>query len=214
MEELNTPHTALLRLGLAAPQSILFWQRALDDLPLQQLCRQASEEQWFPELSKARSNYLVGQMEKRFPFPSRELLGFRARPEPQQNLLVCHWHLQLSDPLYRSFCSNFLIGCWSNPTTSVSLEASTRWVEKQEIAHKWQASTIRRMASGLLSAASEAGLCSAKGRGERELRLPLVKPEDIDYLKALLDLAKARHHMPSYLMSVGKSDEQGEATHE
>lgn len=87
-------------------------------------------------------------------------------------------------------------------------------MEKQEIAREWQASTVRRMASGLLSAAGEAGLCSAKGRGERELRLPLVKADDIDYLKALLDLAKARHHLPNYLMSVGKSDEQGEATHE
>ena len=214
MEELNTPHTALLRLGLAAPQSILFWQKAVEDLPLPQLCQKAFEEQWFPELSKSRLTYLVGQMQKRFPFVSRELLGFRARSEPQQNLLICHWHLQLTDPLYRSFSSNFLMDCWSNPTTSVSLEASTRWVEKQEIAREWQASTVRRMASGLLSAASDAGLCSSKGRGERELKLPLVKADDIDYLKALLNLAKAGNHLPHYLMSVGKSDEQGEATHE
>ena len=63
------------------------------------------------------------------------------------------------------------------------------------------------MASGLMSAATEAGLMSKTGREERELKLPRVQSSDRDYLKELMQLAGVENTDP-YLASVGRSPEE------
>lgn len=205
MNEVTTPHTGLLRLGLAASHSVTFWSRATTDQSVDQLCATAEKERWFGDLTPSRLKYLVRQLQKRFPYPARELLTFQARPEPHQNTLICHWHLQLVDPLYRAYTSSFLLGCWSSPTTTVSIDASASWVKAQPSAKRWAGNTQRRMASGLLSAATEAGLVARTGRNERELKLPPVDSKDLAYLHRLLLRADAVDNEETYLMSVGKS---------
>jgi hypothetical protein len=175
------------------------------DQSVEELYEVAHEERWFGDLTASRLKYLIGQLQKRFPYPARELLGFQPRPEAHQNTLICHWHLQLTDPLYREYASSFLLGCWSGPTTSVSIDSSEAWVQRQSLAQKWAASTQRRMASGLLSAATDAGLVARTGRNERELKLPTVDSRDIAYLKKLLQAAGAANNIETYLMSLGKS---------
>jgi bacteriophage exclusion system BrxA-like protein len=205
MTEVTTPHTGLLRLGLAVSHSVKFWSRATTDQPVDQICSAADREQWFGVLTESRLKYLVGQLQKRFPYPARKLLSFRPRPEPHQNTLICHWHLQLTDPLYREYTSSFLLSCWSGPTTSVSIDSSASWVKRQPLAREWATSTQRRMASGLLSAATEAGLVARTGRNERELKLPTVDSENLMYLRKLLREADATDNEETYLMSLDKS---------
>lgn len=206
MIEVSTHHTGLLRLGLAPSHSVTFWTRAKEDLSVDELCRLAAKQDWFGNLTSSRLRYLVAQLQKRFPYPARELLGFQPRPEQAQDTLVCHWHLQLTDPLYRDYTSRYLIGCWSGPTTSVSIDSSAQWVKRQPSTRKWASNTQRRMASGLLSAATEAGLVARTGRNERELKLPPVSAEDLGYLDGLLRTAGVKNR-EAYLVSVGKSGE-------
>jgi hypothetical protein len=207
MQEIIAPHTGLLRLGLAVPQSVIYWRRADRPLEVGELREKAILEAWFENLSESRVKYLVNQLEKRFPFEVRALLGFQERPDENQNRLICHWSLQLTDPLYRSYTCEHLLERWSNPDSSVSLASSIRWVKKEPITADWSQATVRRLAAGLLSAATEAGLCSGAGKGERNLKLPVVTPEDIHYLESLLRLAGAQEHLHTYLTAVGRGTE-------
>ena len=158
MIEVSVPHTGLLRLGLATAYSVIFWSRATEDIPAAEIARTAEEQGWFGDISSSRVRYVVRQLQKRFPYPARKLLGFQPRAGSGQDALVCHWHLQLNDPLYRHYTSHYLLGCWSGPTTSVTLDGTEQWVRGRPSAREWKANTQRRMASGLMSAATEAGL--------------------------------------------------------
>lgn len=205
--QVNTPHTGLLRLGLAVAQSATFWRKASDDLPLKELQNLALSQDWF-NVSEARTKYLVGQLQKRFPFPVRQALKFGRDLERRQCQLVCHWHLQLTDPVYRRFTSEYLLSRWTSPTTTIDLEGSEKWVKSLPMTCDWKSVTARRMASGLLSAATDAGLCSGSGKGERSLRLPTVSDADIEYLKTILKAAGALAELDLYLNSVGCSQEE------
>lgn len=207
MIEVTEPHTGLLRLGLALPQSLIFWERARHDATPSELVQTALEEGWYPELSRARVDYLVKQLARRFPFSARRMLEFQRRAENSGNQLVCHWHLQLTDPLYRHFTRDFLLSQWSTGNASVDLEECENWVREQEVARDWKPVTVRRMGSGLLNAATEAGLCSGSGRGEHLLKIPTVNTEDIEYLRLLLAEAGASEQLHGYLLSVGVSAE-------
>lgn len=205
MEEVVSLHTGLLRLGLAVEHSVRFWTRARTDSPLSELREAAWREKWFDDLSKSRVHYLVGQLGKRFPFPARELLDFSPRAEHRSNALVCHWHLLLSDPLYRAFASEFLFGRWAVTDASVDLATTREWLKSRPLTADWQPTTLGRMASGLLSAATEAGLCEGRGSTGKTLRLPTVDRDDIKYLHRMLSLAGAVHQFKTYLMSVGQT---------
>ena len=207
MIEVSAPHTGLLRLGLATADSVAFWSRATEDLPAAEIARTADEQGWFGDMSSSRVRYVVRQLQKRFPYPARKLLGFEPRAESDRNALICHWHLQLNDPLYRHYTSHYLLGCWSGPTTSVTLDGTEKWVRQRPSARDWKANTQRRMASGLMSAATEAGLMSKTGREERELKLPTVQSSEHDYLKKLIQLAGVKDADP-YLASIGRSGEK------
>lgn len=205
MQEVVTPHTGLLRYGLAVEQSKVFWQKADQDWPLGELRQRAVRQSWFPGLSPTRTRYVVAQQMKRFPLEARKLLRFAAFEEDHRNRLVCHWHLQVTDPVYRDYTAGFLLHRWTTLDTHVSLESTIRWVEKQPLAAGWQPITVRRLASGLLSAATEAGLCVGIGKEERTLRLPPVDRQDRSYLAGLLKIADALGNAKTYLMSVGQS---------
>lgn len=204
MVEITTPHTGLLRMGVMPTASVTFWSRATEDQSTAELSQRAQDENWFEAASPARVSYIVGQLQKRFPYPARQLLEFRPRSDAQ-NLLICHWHLQLSDPLYRSYTSQFLLERWSSPTTSVDLRSTITWVQRCELTQHWQEATVKKLASALLSAAAEVGLCTGAGPAERDLKIPTVSTDDIEYLKALLDLAGASEKLDGYLISVGQS---------
>jgi len=206
--EVQTPHTGLLRLGLALPQSVIFWQRATQDSTLKALQEQAVTEHWFDGLSDARTRYIVGQLSKRFPYEARRELGFGKGLEPRQAQLICHWHLQLTDPVYRRFTSEYLLSRWTSPHASVELEGVIKWVSGLPLAKDWKTVTVRRMGSGLLSAATEAGLCQGSGKKEKVLRVPPVEPEDKRYLLSLLSGAGASTSLSMYLSSVGQSTEE------
>ena len=207
MIEVSTPHTGLLRLGLATAYSVAFWTRATEDLEVSEMARAAEEQQWFGEISSSRVRYVVRQLQKRFPYPTRELLGFQPRSDTSGDALICHWHLQLHDPLYRDYTSLYLLRCWSGPTTSVTIDETEKWVRTRPSARDWKSNTQRRMASGLMSAATEAGLLAKTGREERELKLPNVQFIDREYLEKLMQLAGVDDADP-YFASVGRSVEK------
>ena len=117
--------------------------------------------------------------------------------------VVCHWHLQLSDPMYRRFTGNFLVERRGSANPKVDCDIVLRWV-KGEFSGRWGEATCVQFASKLLSAASEAGLISPK-RDPRALLLPKVPDIALAYLLHLLrgvSFAGTLTENP-YLASVG-----------
>jgi len=120
--------------------------------------------------------------------------------------LICHWHLQLSDPLYRRFTGKFLVERRGLRDPKVDRDVTLRWV-KNEFTDRWSESTCVQFASKLLSAASEAGLISPK-RDPRSLLLPRVTDLALAYLLHVLRGTRFEGTLINnpYLASVGLTE--------
>lgn len=173
-------HTGLLRMGLEVDLSRTFWSRADVKEEARERRARAAREGWFPELSDARLRYVIAELDKRFPH--RALVALRQwRPDEVRAPLICHWHLQWSDPLYRDFSSGFLVSAWARPEARVSVADVDQWLTQRGSHDGWSLSTRRRLASGLLSAACEAGFVKGSGRA-KELRTVAVDSASLTYL--------------------------------
>lgn len=183
MKHVIGEHTGLLRMGLEVKASELFWSRATDEESPRSRRERARAENWFPDLSEARLRYMLSELERRFPPNARHAL--KVWGPGRQAALVCHWHLQWSDPLYRDFTSNYLVTAWAMPRSDVGSSDVEAWLFARGTHLDWSASTRRRLASGLLGAATEAGFLSGSGR-RRELRTVSVERTSLAYLRAFL----------------------------
>ena len=103
---------------------------------------------------------------------------------PQTRQALCHWHLQLTDPIYRRFTGDFLVSRRTGTHPKIDRDVVLRWL-KREFPDRWGESTCIQFASKLLSAASEAGLVSAR-RDPRSLLYPKVPDVALAYLLHLL----------------------------
>ncbi len=174
-------HTRLLRLGLAAEDSRAYWQR-----PEREGVETAFEERWFGSRAMARVRYLLLNFSHRFDaFPPARAVLHRWDPaEPRERALLCHWHVQLSDPLYREFSGSVLPQRRAHPTPTIDRTTTVRFVDRKTEG-RWAPSTSQRMAAGLLSCATEAGLCEGN-KTSRSLKLPRVSDRALGYLMHLL----------------------------
>lgn len=183
-------HTRILRLALGLEESRAYWEHVDPSVPLESRGVQAFEQRWFGGKSLERTRFLLTTLADRFDaFPEAlaVLRRFRAMDLPTRQLL-CHLHLQLSDPLYRKFTGDFLPSrreaASSGRTAHVDRDIVLRWL-KTEVPQRWAEATYVQCASKLLSAASEAGLVSPK-RDPRALLYPKVTDLALGYLLHLL----------------------------
>ncbi|NJL10401.1 MAG: hypothetical protein HC908_10150 [Calothrix sp. SM1_7_51] len=92
---------------------------------------------------------------------------------------ICHWHMQLADPLYRAFTGVFLAQRRQQPNPIIDKDIVARWVTGQ-FATSWSSATTLRMATGLIGASAAAGLCT-ENSGARNLKFPKVTDEALAY---------------------------------
>src|SRR5262249_40831129 len=120
--------------------------------------------------------------------------------------VLCHFHLQLSDPIYRRFTGVFLVQRRGLRDPRVDRDAVLRWF-KQMFPERWSETTCVQFASKLLSAASEAGLVSLK-RDPRMLLVPKVSDSALTYLLYLLRDLRFEGTLTEnpYLASLGLTD--------
>lgn len=179
-------HTRLLRLALGIEESRAYWEHV--DMAVPPLARGlvAFEQRWFGAKSLERVRFLLANFVDRYdPFPEAlaVLKRWRAMDAATRQVL-CHFHLQLSDPIYRRFTGTFLPERRGLRDPKVDRDITLRWV-KNEFPGRWSDSTCVQFASKLLSAASEAGLVSPK-RDPRTLLLPKVSDLALGYWLHLL----------------------------
>ncbi len=204
--EHTTIHTHIMRAGLLVEESRAWWQRRRqEDQP--DLATAAFDEYWFGIRSEARVGVLVGVLQARFDaFPDALAVLHRwSDTTPTERALLCHWHIQLSDPLYRAFSGVHLPS--SRQRGQVLQRGVVDWVEADQPG-RWGMSSRLKIASAMLSCAYHAGLL-ASSRDPRVLTTPRVSDRALGYI---LHLLRQTTHAGStlenpYLASVGLTGE-------
>lgn len=203
--EATEVHTRILRLALGVEDSRSYWEHVDPKMPVAGRALVAFEQRWFGSKSLERVRFLLSSFVDRydaFPEALDVLRRWRSMDAPTRQV-VCHWHLQLSDPLYRSFTGKFLVERRGLPEPKVDRDIVLRWVNA-EFPNRWSAATCVQFASKLLSAASAAGIISAK-RDPRTLLMPKVPDVALAYLLYLLRGARFAGTLTNnpYFASVG-----------
>ena len=122
---------------------------------------------------------------------------------PDVRRVICHWHLQLTDPLYRRFTGEYLADRRCGLRPEVTRDLAVGWVGDQA-GSRWKMSMRIELASKLLAAARSAGLVTTI-RDPRPLGVPHVPDEALEYLLYLLRETRFEGSMLDnpYLRSVG-----------
>jgi hypothetical protein len=184
LEEANEIHTRLLKCALEVEASRAYWSHTtpgMDPSP-----HDAFSSYWFGAKSLARVKVLLTNLRARydaFPAALRVLHDWR-HMQPDTRALICHWHLQLSDPLYRSFTGEYLVQRRERLRPDISRDLVVKWVAEQGPG-RWTAATRIQFASKLLSAAKSAGLVGSI-RDPRPLTFPRVGDGALTYVTYLL----------------------------
>lgn len=204
--EETTLHTRLLKCALEVDDARAFWCHAEPTSVF--TAQQAFEAYWFGARSLPRIEVLLTNLRARFStYPAAlEVLHRWREMSPDIRHLICHWHLQLSDPLYRRFTAEYLVERRGNARAEVTRALVIGWVGQQGPG-RWTMSTRIQFASKLLSSAFSAGLLTSN-HDPRPLRLPRVPDEALEYLLYLLretDFEGSLLDNP-YLRSVGLDD--------
>jgi len=158
--EATEVHTRILRLALAVEESRSYWEHVDPGAPAAERARFAFEQRWFGGKSMERVRVLLAYCADRydrFPEALTVLRRWRSMDAPTR-LVLCHWHLQLSDPMYRRF-TQFLVDRRVPQEARIDRAVTLRWV-KSEFRDRWSDATCVQFASKLLSAAAEARIVS------------------------------------------------------
>lgn len=204
MAETMAIHTRILRLALALEDSRVYWTQVDPTLPASLRGRVAFEQRWFGGKTMERVRYLVTSFVPRYDaFPAAfDVLRRWTSMDLATRQVICHWHLQLSDSIYRRFTGECLVSRRRLPEAKVDRDVVLRWV-KNEFPDKWSEATYVQFASKLLSAAVEAGLVSKRDHGL--LLKPKVGDLALAYMLYLLRETRFQGSLSEnpYLESVG-----------
>lgn len=200
-------HTRLLKCSLEVEHSRAYWEHV--EKPVHDdLAQAAFSEYWFGSRSLPRVRLLLSNFRERFDaFPlALNVLHRWKSLDTSTRRLICHWHLQLADRLYRDFAGVFLVDRAKSGRTEVSRDLVVRWIE-HVAPERWTTSTRIQFARKLLFSAMEAGLLHGS-RDPRQLQAARVSDEALTYILYLLRATKFRGTLPTnpYLASVGIGD--------
>lgn len=202
--EVREIHSRLIKCPLAVEESRAYWERAKpdDDRSAAQI---AFEEYWFGAKSLPWVKVLVSNMQFRFDaFPEAfSVLRRWHAMAPETRTAICHWHLQLTDPLYRAFSGDFLASRHGALRPEVHQNTVITWVSNQ-CPGRWTIPSRQKLASRLLSSALSAGIVSGR-RDPRQLVFPRVRDDALGYLLYLLRSVSFEGSIKNnpYLRSVG-----------
>ena len=196
-------HTRIMKCALEVEDARAYWRHA--DVDSRATPTEAFEAYWFGARSLARIEVLLANLRARFDaFPSALWVLHRwPAMTPETRRLICHWHLQLADPLYRALTGSLLVERRDRPSAHVSRDVVVRWVGDHG-RPSWTMSSRIQFASKLLSAAMSAGLVEGS-RDPRPLTLPKVPDDALAYLLYLLRETEIEGTLLDnpYLRSVG-----------
>ncbi|MEE9383576.1 MAG: hypothetical protein V3V08_09205 [Nannocystaceae bacterium] len=204
--EVSEIRTQLFRVTLEAEQSRAYWRHGEPSRSVEAETEAAFTQYWFGSKSMPRVHELINTFRRRFAAYPEALTALHAWDDidAASRILVCHWHLQLTDPVYRRFSGDYLPKRRRGGRDSITREAVLTWISDFDAEGRWSAATRVGFASKLLSAAHASGLVTSK-RDPRPLATPRVPTQALAYLLYLLRSVafEGSLHDNPYLRSVG-----------
>jgi hypothetical protein len=198
--EVTQVHTRLLKCSLDLEESRAYWRHSTTAPAI--TAERAFTEYWFGARSLPRVALLLTNLRARFDAYPSALTVLQQWPDMDlaTRRAIGHWHLQLSDPLYRAFTGTYLL---ARHRPHVRRDAVIAWVGEQGPG-RWTMATRIQFASKLLTAAHAAGLVVGI-RDPRPLAVPPIPDDALTYLLHLLrDLQFTGTLLDNpYLASVG-----------
>lgn len=178
-------HTRIQKCTLEVEHSRAYWKHCREVECVVSI-KDAFEKATFGTRTFPRVKTVISDMRHRFdafPFALDALKRWPAMA-PEDRVLICHWHMQLADPLYRSFTGNLLVERHLGPRGSVDRDLVVNWIENI-VPGRWQLITRINIASKLLTSAMSVGLLESK-RDPRTIRFPRVSDIALTYVLYLL----------------------------
>lgn len=178
-------HTRMMKCTLEIEPSRAYWKYC-DSEGSTISTEQAFEAAIFGSKTFMRVERLMADMRHRydaFPF-ALEVLGKWQSMELSDRVLICHWHTQLADPLYRKFAGQYLVERYFGPAGNVDNDMVSRWIEVT-VPDRWQIATRNKIASKMLTSALTGGIVKSN-RNPRTIEFPIVSDLALTYLMHLL----------------------------
>jgi hypothetical protein len=203
------PHTRMMKCTLEVEPSRSYWRAcAANGGPISK--EQAFEKAVFGSKTFLRIERLMADMRHRYDEFSfaLEVLGKWHSMELSDRVLICHWHTQLVDPIYRKFTGEYLVERYYGPSGTIDTDLTSRWIEVT-VPGRWQIPTRKKIASKMLTSALAAGIISSN-RTVRTIGFPRVSDLALTYLMYLLKeitYSGTAINNP-YLASVGLDSEE------
>ena len=176
-------HTTMIRMAARINESKTYLINYSEALNRSELKNSAWNESWFGFLGDSIFAVLISGLYNRFgQFPKQVSVlkqWINSGIEHYDFNLVCHLHIQLTDPYYRWLTGEYLpercnsgLGTFNADLIQADFAAySTK---------KMKSNTCRRLLSNLLSSAVECGLLS--GKAQRQFETPIVSSKLFGYL--------------------------------
>lgn len=185
MAEGMREHTRILRVMLAAEDSLAYWRAPFTPGTLAERLQAAFEGHWFGSKSEARVKTLLGDMALRFDAFPAALTALRLWQPPREvTQWICHFHIQLADPIYRRFSGEYLPARRGQGYANVDRESVARWIQ-ETWPGRWAPVTAMKFGGNMLATAFEAGLVKER-RDPRHLVWPHPPVQAVEYLLYLL----------------------------
>ena len=145
-------HTQILRLTLADEEAREYWPQSARGLVMADRIERAFDERWFGARSVERVKLLLSNFALRYDaYPNAlAVLSAWGSMDLSTRTLICHWHLQLADPIYRRFTGEMLVERRARLGDSrvITRDAVVRWVDDLAPS-RWGTATLIQFASKL-----------------------------------------------------------------
>ena len=197
-------HTRLHKCALIVDESRAYWQRRACTAKVPS-SKEAFDHCWFGAKSLPWVKVLLLNLRTRFDaYPeSHQVLQRWTDMTPDTRAVICHWHMQLTDPLYRAFTGDYLVSRRESGNPEVYVSSVVSWINNNGQA-SWTLSTKKKLAPRLLSVAHSAGFITGR-RDPRTPVYPRISNEALSYILYLLrDVSTSGTRLNNpYLSSVG-----------
>jgi hypothetical protein len=179
--ETTEQHSRLLRCSLCVEESRAYWSN-IDPTDPRASISSAFTGSWFGAKSEAWTAELLANMRVRFDAfpPSLRVLGAWRTMSPEARRVICHFHVQLTDPLYRAFAGVLLPARRQAMRPEVYRQTVIQWTAEHGPA-RWAVKTQLQFTTRLISCATAAGVLQGS-RDPREAVAPRVPDHALEYI--------------------------------
>lgn len=203
--EVTQIHTRLLRSTLLEEDSQNYWRQHLHNQTSDEV-NLAYDNYWFGSANKATIKRTLTNLHARYiNFPNcLEVLNLWKNMTVKERAIICHWHVQLSDVLYRRFTSEFIPSRFIYTPPTFHKDQAQQWVYSY-MGAKWAGSTQAQLASKMMSCIRSTGLVASESKDTIQLQYPLISNHCLTYiLYALREISFQGNMLENpYLKSVG-----------